>query len=70
MSRVFSIRVSDRLFADIRDHARMRGIKPAEAVRDLLRRALQLKSSYESGYEEGKIEGHAEYMRQLHGADK
>lgn len=69
MSRVISIRVPQRLYSDLNEHARSRGLRPAEAARDLLRRALQMKSARDSGFEEGKIAGHAEYMRRLNGVN-
>lgn len=59
----------DRLHSELVAHAKSRGIRPMEAARDLLRRALQMKSAYESGYDEGKLAAHAEHMRRINGVD-
>ena len=70
MSKLLTIRCSDRLTTELRLHAHQRSITQSEAIRDLIRRGLgMVTSSYDAGYEEGKLAAWREHMKQLNGVE-
>lgn len=67
MSKVVSIRLPDALYRELRQHARMRGMEPSVAARDLIRRGLGI-DAHESLEEEARIAARRELFGRLNGA--
>jgi len=67
MSKVISIRLPDRLYAMLKQHAVGRGMEVSVAARDLIRRGVGI-SEHESITEEARIEARRDLHRQLNGA--
>lgn len=68
MSKVVSIRLSDSLYALLRQHAIGRDMEPSVAARDLIRRGLGI-SEHQSLSEEARIAARRELHGQLYGTD-
>jgi len=69
MAKILSVRLDDQLYARLHEHARGRGLKPSSAVRDLIRRGLDVVGSErDAGFAEGVFEAKAAILDALKNA--